>query len=120
LPIIYALSYPGRKSSTIKRLDFETMSSLTFRKPDMEKFRNLALAFEALEIGGNAPCVLNASNEIAVEAFLSGRIGFLAIPEIVEQSLAKVSYIKDPGFDDYVYTDSEARKTAGEAVKELE
>lgn len=120
LPIIYALAYPGRKKGAIPRVDFSTLPPLTFHKPDMEKFRNLALAFEALEKGGNAPCILNAANEIAVKAFLSKRIGFMAIPEIVEQSLLRVSYINDPDFECYVSTDKEARITAEEIVKDWE
>ncbi len=120
LPIIYALAYPGRKKGAIPRVDFSTLPPLTFHKPDMEKFRNLALAFEALEKGGNAPCILNAANEIAVKAFLSKRIGFMAIPEIVEQSLFRVSYINDPDFECYVSTDKEARITAEEIVKDWE
>jgi len=120
LPIIYALAYPGRKRGTIPRVDFSTLPPLTFHKPDMEKFRNLALAFEALVKGGNAPCILNAANEIAVKAFLSKRIGFPAIPEIVEQSLLKVSYIVDPDFEGYVNTDTEARMIAEEIVKDWE
>lgn len=120
LPIIYALSYPGRMQSRVPGIDFRSLPDLTFRPPDTENFRNLALAFEALGSGGNAPCVLNAANEVAVSAFLSGRIGFLAIPEVVEQCLAKVSYIRNPDFEGYVKTDAETRIKAREAAKDWE
>jgi 1-deoxy-D-xylulose-5-phosphate reductoisomerase len=89
---------------------------LTFEQPDTETFRNLALAFKALEEGGNQPCILNAANEIAVDAFLKDKIGFLEMSDIIEQSMAKVSFIKKPNYDDYVATDEETRRLALEMI----
>jgi len=115
-PIIYALSYPGRINTDFGSLDLAKFGSLTFQPPEREKFRNLALAFEALDLGGNVPCVLNASNEIAVDAYLKGRINFLAIPEVIEHCLKKISYIKEPVFEDYVKTNEESRIMALEII----
>lgn len=117
LPIQFALSYPQRLKTDFERLDFTKYPSLTFEKPDMETFRNLALAFEALGRGGNMPCVLNAANEVAVELFLEDRIGFLEMPDLVERCLAGMAYIGKPVFEDYVNTDREARIKAREMVK---
>ena len=90
--------------------------SLTFEKPDTETFRNLALAFEALNKGGNMPCVLNAANEVAVAAFLKDQIGFLEMSELVERCLGKMDYIANPNYEDYVHTDSETRVKALEMI----
>lgn len=117
LPIQFAMTYPARLKSGFPRFDFANYSSLTFEKPDLETFRNLALAFEALNKGGNMPCVLNAANEIAVEEFLRERIGFLQMSEVVEQCLAKMDYISDPCYEDYVYTDQKTRIQALELIK---
>jgi 1-deoxy-D-xylulose-5-phosphate reductoisomerase len=117
LPIQFALTYPERFHSDFPRFDFGKFPSLTFEKPDTETFRNLALAFEALQRGGNMPCVLNAANEVAVAEFLKDRVGFLEMSDIVEQCLAKIDYIKTPSYDDYVQTDLETRKKAFELVK---
>jgi 1-deoxy-D-xylulose-5-phosphate reductoisomerase len=117
LPIQFALTYPERFRSDFPRFDFGKFPSLTFEKPDTETFRNLALAFEALNRGGNMPCVLNAANEVAVAEFLKDRVGFLEMSDIVEQCLAKIDYIKTPSYDDYVQTDIETRKKAFELVK---
>lgn len=117
LPIQFALTYPDRFPSDFPRFDFGKFPSLTFEKPDTETFRNLALAFEALNRGGNMPCVLNAANEVAVAEFLKDRVGFLEMSDIVEQCLAKIDYIKTPSYDDYVQTDLETRKKAFELVK---
>jgi 1-deoxy-D-xylulose-5-phosphate reductoisomerase len=117
LPIQFALTYPDRFPSDFPRFDFGKFPSLTFEKPDTETFRNLALAFEALQRGGNMPCVLNAANEVAVAEFLKDRVGFLEMSDIVEQCLAKIDYIKTPSYDDYVQTDLETRKKAFELVK---
>lgn len=89
---------------------------LTFEKPDMETFRNLALSFEALKKGGNQPCILNAANEIAVSKFLEDRIGFLEMSDVVESCLNKISYISTPNFEDYVETDKETRILATELI----
>jgi 1-deoxy-D-xylulose-5-phosphate reductoisomerase len=117
LPIQFALSYPDRLKSDFPRFDFLNYPSLTFEKPDTETFRNLALAFEALNRAGNMPCVLNAANEVAVAEFLKERIGFLEMSDIVEKCLEKMDYIKSPGYEDYVNTDKETRVRAFELVK---
>lgn len=116
LPIQFALSYPRRLKSDFPRLDFAAYPSFTFEKPDTETFRNLALAFEALNRGGNMPCVLNAANEIAVEEFLKERIGFLEMPKIVERCLEKIDFIAKPVLEDYVNTDKETRIRALELI----
>lgn len=116
LPIQFALSYPDRFTSDFPRFDFTKYPSLTFEKPDTETFRNLALAFEALKKGGNMPCVLNAANEIAVEAFLKDKIGFLKMSEVVEQCMAKMHYKANPVLEDYVNTDKETRIKAYELL----
>ncbi|MDR1918886.1 MAG: 1-deoxy-D-xylulose-5-phosphate reductoisomerase [Tannerellaceae bacterium] len=117
LPISYAFSYPKRLKSQAPRLDFFRQNNLTFEAPDMERFRNLALAFEAVRQGGNMPCILNAANEIAVAAFLREEIGFLQMSELIERSLAKVSFIANPTYEDYVATDAEARRIASEQIR---
>ncbi|GAA3946704.1 1-deoxy-D-xylulose-5-phosphate reductoisomerase [Hymenobacter algoricola] len=116
LPIQYALGYPERLPSDFPRFSFLDYPQLTFEQPDRATFRNLPLAFEAMRRGGNAPCVLNAANEIAVAAFLRDEIGFLAMPTLVENCLTKVSYLADPSLDDYVQTDAETRRVAQELV----
>lgn len=116
LPIQYALAYPNRIQSRFPRFDFLNYPSLTFEKPDLETFRNLQLAFNAMESGGNAPCILNASNEIAVSSFLKGKIGFTKMSDLVEQSLQKVSFIKTPDLDAYFESDKEARRYALEII----
>jgi 1-deoxy-D-xylulose-5-phosphate reductoisomerase len=116
VPIQFAMSYPHRLPADFPRFDFTNYPSLTFEKPDTETFRNLALAFEALHRGGNMPCVLNAANEIAVDAFLKDKVGFLEMSEIVEQCLARMDYIASPQYDDYVGTDRETRIKALELI----
>jgi len=116
LPIQYALTYPDRYPSSLPRFDFANYPSLTFEKPDMETFRNLALAFHALEQGGNMPCVLNAANEVAVAEFLQDKVGFMEMSDIVEKCLSKVKYIKSPSLEDYVDSDKEARIAASELI----
>jgi 1-deoxy-D-xylulose-5-phosphate reductoisomerase len=116
LPIQFAMTYPHRLKADFPRFDFANYPSLTFEKPDTETFRNLALAFEALHRGGNMPCVLNAANEVAVAEFLKETIGFLEMSEIVERCLAKLDYIKNPSYEDYVHTDNETRIRAYEIV----
>ncbi len=116
LPIQFAMTYPDRLPSAFPRFDFTHYPSLTFEKPDMETFRNLALAFEALKQSGNMPCVLNAANEVAVAAFLEDKIGFLEMSDVVEQCLSKIDYIGAPTYDDYVATDKETRIKALEWI----
>ncbi|MCA8831343.1 1-deoxy-D-xylulose-5-phosphate reductoisomerase [Hymenobacter pini] len=114
LPIQYALGYPQRLANDFPRFSFLDYPQLTFEQPDTAAFRNLALAFEALQRGGNAPCILNAANEIAVAAFLRDEIGFLEMSDVVESSLARVSYLASPSLHDYVLTDQETRRVARE------
>jgi 1-deoxy-D-xylulose-5-phosphate reductoisomerase len=116
LPILFALSYPERLPADFPRLDFAKFPELTFEKPDLETFRNLALAFEASEKGGNMPCVLNAANEVAVSEFLHERVGFLEMSDIVATCLSKMPYIQTPGYEDYVETDKETRIKAQEII----
>jgi 1-deoxy-D-xylulose-5-phosphate reductoisomerase len=112
LPIQYALSFPRRLQSSFDRLDFCAASPLTFEHPDMDRFRCLAIAYEALSRGGNMPCVLNAANEVANLAFRQSRISFLRIAEVIERTLAAASFKSNPSYDDYVASDSEARALA--------
>ena len=112
LPIQYAFSYPQRIKASFDRLDFSTLKELTFEQPDTNRFRCLALAYEALNQGGNMACIVNAANEVVVSAFLKDRIPFLRMSEVIEQSMAKVPFIQTPTYEDYVATDAEARRIA--------
>ncbi|MCP2042242.1 1-deoxy-D-xylulose-5-phosphate reductoisomerase [Pontibacter sp. HSC-36F09] len=112
LPIQYALGYPNRLKSDYPRFNFMDYPQLTFEQPDLETFRNLQLAFDAMERGGNMPCILNAANEVAVAAFLREEVGFLEMSDIIEYSMAKVAYIANPSYEDYVTTDRETRDYA--------
>ena len=112
LPIQYAFSYPQRIKASFDRLDFSKMTELTFEQPDTNRFRCLALAYEALNQGGNMACIVNAANEVVVSAFLKDRIPFLRMSEVIEQSMTKVSFIQTPTYEDYVATDAEARRVA--------
>ena len=116
LPIQYAFSYPQRLPLSTERLDFSTLSSLTFEQPDPVRFRNLALSFEALERGGNMPCILNAANEVCVAAFLKERVGFLQMSDVIERTMQKVDFISTPTYEDYVATDAIARRVAEEFI----
>lgn len=119
LPIQFALSYPNRLKSDFPRFNFMDYPSLTFEQPDVQTFRNLQLAFDALSRGGNAPCIINAANEVAVDAFLHDRIGFLEISDVIESCLAAASFVATPTYDDYVATDKETRQLADERIKTL-
>ena len=112
LPIQYAFSYPQRIKASFDRLDFSKMTGLTFEQPDTNRFRCLALAYEALNKGGNMACIVNAANEVVVSAFLKDRIPFLRMSEVIEASMAKVPFIQTPAYEDYVATDAEARRVA--------
>ncbi len=112
LPIHYAFFFPERIKSDFKRMSFSEINSLTFEKPDKDTFRNLTLAYEAMNKGGNMACILNAANEIMVEAFLSDKIKFLQIAELNEKCMNAVSFIQKPTLEDYVNTDIETRKIA--------
>ena len=117
LPIQYALHYPYRLKSDFPRLDFTSYPSLTFEKPDLDTFRNLALAYEAMERGGNAACIINAANEVAVDAFLHDKIGFLEISDLIIESSAKVPFIQSPTYSDYVETNEAARRFASDMIQ---
>ena len=116
LPIQYAFSYPKRLHSSFGRIDFMKCHELTFEAPDKDKFRNLALAYEALHQGGNMPCIVNAANEVVVAAFLNDRISFLGMSDVIEKTMQRVQFIKTPTYSDYVETDAEARRIAEELV----
>ena len=110
LPIQYAFTYPERLRTEFPRVDFMHYAQLTFEKPDMKRFRNLALAYEAMQMGGNMPCILNAANEVVVAAFLKNKTGFLQMSDIIEKVMQKANFIKKPTYDDYVLTDEQARE----------
>lgn len=110
LPIMYALSYPARLTSSFPRLDFGTLGELTFEKPDLEKFPNLRHAYTALSQGGNIPCVVNAANEVCVAAFLTDRIRFNDMPRLIERAMLQAPFISAPTLEDYLATDKEVRK----------
>jgi 1-deoxy-D-xylulose-5-phosphate reductoisomerase len=109
-PIQYAFSFPERIESFLPRLDLFSQHTLTFERPDTETFRCLALAYKAIERGGNMPCVMNAANEVAVQQFLDGRIGFLDIADRVERSMQEAHYIANPTLDDLIATDKTVRQ----------
>ncbi|MGI5914717.1 MAG: 1-deoxy-D-xylulose-5-phosphate reductoisomerase [Bacteroidales bacterium] len=111
-PILYALGYPKRLDSDLERIDFAEIGGFTFAKPDHTRFRNLSLAYSALREGGNKPCVLNAANEIAVNAFCDGKIGFLEMTDVVEQALGNIPYIAHPNLEALENSDKEARERA--------
>ncbi len=117
LPIQYALGFPQRIANDFPRCNFTKLKQLTFEEPDIRTFRNLALAIEALQKGGNLPCVLNAANEIAVYAFLRNRIGFLEMTDVIEQTMEKITFIEDPTLEDYFESDGEARQFAADIIK---
>ncbi|MBR5957920.1 MAG: 1-deoxy-D-xylulose-5-phosphate reductoisomerase [Salinivirgaceae bacterium] len=119
LPIQYALSYPDRWPSDFGRINFKSQQPLTFEAPDLEKFRCLALAYEALGKGGNMPAIMNAANEVAVDAFLKGRIGFLDIAETIGKTMQQMPFISQPTYDDYVATDRESREFARKIVEKI-
>jgi len=117
IPIQFAMSYPRRIENNYPRLDLTSRGSLAFEKPDIKKFRNLALVFEAMEKGGNMPCILNAANEIAVEAFLKKQLGFLQISSLIEKCMETLPFVRHPDLDAYVETDRLCRIKAKEFIK---
>lgn len=119
MPILYALGYPNRLKSDFPRFTFEQYSQLTFEQPDTKTFRNLALAYEALNRGGNVPCIMNAANEVAVDAFLHDKIRFIRIPDVIENCMEKIAFIRNPAYEDYVRSDEAAREFAGEMISGL-
>jgi len=119
LPIQHALTYPNRVQTNFKRFDFTNYPNLTFEKPDMVTFRNLALAFEALKQGGNMPCIVNAANEVAVAGFLNRNIGFLAMSNIIEQCMQHIAFVSSPDLGDYLNTDKETRIFAQNLIQQM-
>jgi 1-deoxy-D-xylulose-5-phosphate reductoisomerase len=119
IPILYALSYPGRFGSDLPRLNFTDYPSLTFEEPDFKRFKNLELAFEALREGGNMCCILNAANEVAVQAFLSEMIGFLRMPDVVRFTMESGLYMKDPDLENLELTDKRAREIASAYIDKI-
>lgn len=117
LPIQYAISYPQRLKADFPRFDFVKYPSLTFEQPDIKTFRNLQLAYDAMNKGGNMPCILNAANEIAVDAFLKDKIGFLHMSDLIENTMQKVAFVAKPSYEDYVNSDFEARRIANEVLE---
>lgn len=116
LPIMYALTYPTRLSSSFDRIDWGKMGELTFEKPNLELFPNLRLAYEALSKGGNIPCVVNAANEVCVAAFLNDRVKFTDMPRLIERAMNEATYILKPTLDDYLETDKEIRRMVEEWI----
>lgn len=116
-PIQYALTFPDRLDTQVERANLADIHQLTFERPDYEKFRNLGLAYDALRRGGNIPCILNAANEVAVDAFLKGKIGFFAMSDIIEQTISETAFISSPTLDDYIATDREARARTSAKIK---
>ncbi|MDR3327229.1 MAG: 1-deoxy-D-xylulose-5-phosphate reductoisomerase [Prevotellaceae bacterium] len=120
-PIQYALTFPERLNADVHRIDFAKLGNLSFEKPDLRTFKNLALAYSTLDLGGNMPCVLNAANEIVVYAFIKGQTGFLQMSDIIEKMIQKTAFIKNPTYDDYVSCDNEVRiKTLEEIKKQIQ
>ena len=117
MPIQYALTYPERWMSDVARLDLFATHSLTFEEPDVKRFPNLALAYEAMNKGGNMPCVLNAANEVVNLAFREGKCGFMQMSDVIAKTMEKTMFITEPTYEDYVQTDNEARKIALELLK---
>lgn len=116
LPIQYAFTYPDRVKTNFPRLDFNICSQFTFEQPDMERFRNLAFAYYAMERGGNMPCILNAANEIVVAEFLKDKIGFMQMSDIIENIMAKAEFVAKPAYEDYVMTDAMVRIMTKELI----
>jgi len=116
IPIQYALGFPKRIKNNFKRFSFLEHPSLSFEKPDLETFRNLKLAYSAMEKGGNMPCVLNAANEVAVEAFLNDKIGFLNMSDLIADCMEKSTFVPSPSLEDYVATNKETRLLAKKLI----
>jgi 1-deoxy-D-xylulose-5-phosphate reductoisomerase len=120
IPILYALSYPNRLTSDLPRLDLTECGNFTFQQPDPQRSRNLTLAFSALKKGGNMPCILNAANEVAVDAFLKGRISFLQMPDVVEYAMSKTDYSAGLSLELIEVTDKAARRKAEEYINKID
>ncbi|MFM2292825.1 MAG: hypothetical protein RIS29_2638 [Bacteroidota bacterium] len=116
LPIQYAFTYPDRLKTNFPRFDFNLCTQFSFERPDLERFRNLAFAYHAMEKGGNMPCIINAANEVVVAEFLKDRIGFIQMSDIIENVMAKAHFIEKPGYEDYVQTDAAVRILTKELI----
>ena len=116
MPIQYALTYPERWQSEVARLDLFTTKQLTFEEPDMQRFPNLRLAYEAIDKGGNMPCILNAANEVVNLAFREGKCGFMQMSDVIAETMAKTTFVVEPTYEDYVQTDRLARQIAKERI----
>jgi 1-deoxy-D-xylulose-5-phosphate reductoisomerase len=117
LPIQYAMAYPDRIESNFPRFNFMDYPELTFEKADTETFRNLSHAYWAMNKGGNSPCVLNAANEVVVDAFLKDKIGFLEMSDVIENCLEKATFVANPSYEDFVQSDSQSRELANKLIK---
>ena len=117
MPIQYALTYPERWQSDVPRLDLFATQNLTFEEPDLQRFPNLTLAYEAINRGGNMPCVLNAANEVVNQAFRDGKCGFLQMSDVIANTMERTTFIAEPSYEDYVQTDKEARMLAMKLLK---
>ena len=117
LPIQYALGFPHRIPSSFPRFNFADYAQLTFEAPDTKTFRNLSLAYKAMQKGGNMPCILNAANEVVVDAFLKDKIGFLEMPDVIESCMEKSTFVTNPTYDDLVASNEECRIIANESIK---
>lgn len=116
LPIQYAFGYPNRLPNNYERVDFAKIATLTFEKPDTNKFRNLAFAYDAMDKGGNMPCILNAANEVVVQAFLHDKMGFLQMSDVIEWAMQSLPFIAQPTYQDYVETDAYVRRIVKEKI----
>ena len=116
LPIQYAFGYPNRLQNNYERVDFAKIATLTFEKPDTNKFRNLAFAYDAMDKGGNMPCILNAANEVVVHAFLHDKIGFLQMSDIIEWAMMTMPFVAEPSYDDYVACDALVREKVAQKI----
>ena len=117
LPIQYALGFPNRIKADFPRFSFAQFPILSFEQPDLDTFTNLKTAFEALEQGGNMPCIINAANEVAVTAFLNDEISFLGISNLIQTTMQRASFIQKPSLEDYIKTDAETRILSKEIIK---
>ena len=117
LPIQYALTFPERLGASFPRLDLFKTANLTFEKPDLERFPNLRLAYEAMHSGGNMPCVLNAANEVVNLAFREGKMGFLEMSDVIRKTMDKTTFVSEPSYEDYVASDADARRIAAEMIR---
>ena len=117
LPIQYGMAFPHRIPNQFPRLDFKKYSTLTFEEPDLRTFRNLGLAMEALEKGGNLPAIMNAANEIAVYAFLRNRVNFLDMTDVIEKTMQKIPFVAEPTLEEYFESDGAARSYAADIIK---